>query len=71
MAYSPCQKNLPSDCASVGPVNQTRVLNMHRQIRFVKTLTPIVPLAKKYDFSKKPCNLYNFSTSVKLLSRLV
>ena len=39
---------------------------------FVRTPTPIVPLAKKYDFSKKPCDSYKFSTNGQLvLSRLV
>ena len=68
MAYSPCQKNLPSDCASVGPVNQTRVLNMHRQIRFVKTPTPIAPLAKEYDFQR---SLAICTISVRVLSSSV
>ena len=35
--------------------------NIHKQIRFIKTPSPIVPLVKDYDLSKKPYDSYHWN----------
>ena len=40
---------------------QSLMSNIHKWIRFVKTPSPMVPLVKDYDLSKKPYDSYHWN----------